>query len=469
MLKIKVIDGKGGNGHGDTFKKMEVPDGKWLTKVKCGSGWLPQVEDNRLPSNKRPLPLWRSSWVYILGVEEREAEVLPCWDARTVAPGHYSDVSQEWWVIADKPFVVVYYHDKSLDFPRHFQAARQVHKGELGRRPEMTRKPTVVPSGFAHPKDCPAQPRPNLNWVRLEELAEIIWMNPVDVMAKLAGFSPSTYNDPCVPVVQLSDNGRERDNLANCRHCRRHRVYPGMKKTPDSFCYGESNWGGRAITLKEFRRLDSSKIWVPQSWAFDVIRLCQFGYRADDELFDPWFKLEADVPVQPPGKLPDLPVEELKTLRQYRQDELDRQSFVRIVEESLRGDLTWMDQPKMSDALNGFAHYTDFQTLKIDLGDNYWLAVSVCYWTRAGANKSPNHWAGQISVHRQRPDNPRRDGALLKLWLWPDELVRQTPSGSVGGICPDSLGLGVANSSWIKLLIRDLGYTITEAAKEAAA
>jgi len=85
------------------------------------------------------------------------------------------------------------------------------------------------------------------------------------------------------------------------------------------------------------------------------------------------------------------------------------------------------------------------------------LVIARCYWTRAGAGKSPHHYAGMLAVFPKAVDDPRRDpSAILRLWFLPDSVHRMTPEGSKGGLCPLEVPNRIAPA--VEQFLLDLGY-----------
>lgn len=309
-FKIRVLDGPGG-----TVSKREVPDGKWLAQVSL-SRTFHKSGDKQLPESGHV------RWVRLIGVEQSEVECVLC----THAPFRVNDLNngdvQRWWVIADKPFVVIsHVSDPAKPYLQHHRkthATRQIHKGELGRSPVLERKPMVVRSGFYDPDHDHGG---SVSWVRLHELGKIVGMDEVELLRGFAGFSPSTHYLPNVPILMAEhpadvsavhtvalqqerlaeESGRR---LGGAAQMYRNRVYPvGL---PNDCCVGEAFWSISAITLEEYQEafmgkteLDgrdafANRIWVPQSWAFKVLRLIQFGYHPNNEAPEPSFEFKLD-------------------------------------------------------------------------------------------------------------------------------------------------------------------------------
>ncbi|MBM3206548.1 MAG: hypothetical protein FJZ43_02925 [Candidatus Staskawiczbacteria bacterium] len=448
------------NGRSETTVADRISDGLWTAKVCVSSYLRPHPEDRRIPRDQLPCTVPTQWWAQVLGVKEDEVKQTLIGESSTT-PKQYGYVSNEqgWTLTSEKPFVVVRFRDYDMGrgdkakYWRGLTAARQMHKGELGQYPDMIRKPQIFPSTISDPEnrrwDGDTDVSPKLNWVELGELAKISGLQPEEIIKGFAGFSPSTYYEPNVPLMC----GRiQSGNMV--------RMYVG--NVPMSGCGGELAWGGKnTASLDLFQQLidrHNGKVSITQSFAYAVIRLTQFGYRPDNEAPQPSFRLEAPMPAAPQNTLPVLSVEELRELHELRQSlpkELSKAEF-RQTAESAVGSTEWKKAPQMSDVLNGFAYYTDFEYLEAFDGR---LVISNGYWTRAGANKSPNYYCGMIGVFPKRVADPRRDqSAILRLWLFPDELVRLMPAGQKGGVCPPSVPTDVAEC--MKRFLGGLGYKV---------
>lgn len=468
---------------------QDVQDGKWVTTIDVRRFMEPHPEDRRTPRPDRPLVVPVRWWAQVLGVSEQEVTRTLVRERGTL-PSQYGYVSREetWQIVADKPFVIVTGRERDecagdLAQLRHsLVCAKQMHKGEFGRKPELANKPRVFRSRVSDPDEAEVVSRveeelevqrSSINWVNLQELANLVQMSSEDVLRTFAGFSDSTYYEPNVPILCGAFATK---NIT--------RVYTHI--LPLSFCWGEAQLGGsQAIHLDGFSELveqHGTHLWVPQSFAHAVLRLVQFGYRGAETIAEPTFMLDAAEPEVPTMPLPILSVEQLRELHELRlllPSEVTREHFVAAAEETLvprfhyaerwmDGNL-WQRSKVMGDRDGGCGkYYTDFDRLDLTLG-NHQITIARCDWTRAGAYKSPNYYAGLLTVRpsvnplrKQFPnmeDDPRRDeSALLRLWFWPGELVRSLPTGSKGGVCPSTLPDEVVEH--VKKFLGLLGYNI---------
>lgn len=438
---------------------VRVPDGKWVSEVRVESFMKPHPEDRRTPFDERPLVVPARWWAQMLGVDASEVSSTLL-SERWTKPKDYGYVSteQNWRLVSDKPFVVVHFRDDSEHLRRQMTSSRQMHKGELGRRPELVRKPNILPSQIPDPDNEHWQGenyiQPNLNWVALSELAEIVGFNAEEIIAAFAAFSPSTFYEPNVPLLMSFHGNPRRGDIT--------RVYIGQP--PQCFCGGESYWGGNNVI--QLGSLDSrlarvgGRAWVPQAFAYRVIRLVQFGYRPEDETPAQSFRIEAPMPAPPPSKLPVLPAEQLRELHPLEMElpkEHSEQMFQFLAEKALGGGV-WQEAESMDDTSQGFSYCTNFRRLDLDLECGS-ITIAICHWTRAGADKTDNYYAGLLAVFPKRVVDPRRDpSAILRLWFFPDSLQRLVPAASKGGVCPKEVPADLAER--VKRFVGGLGYAV---------
>lgn len=433
----------------------------WVAETMVASYLKAHPEDRRIPKIERPLVRPVQHWAQVLGVNRGDVQMLLVRKHQTTPRDYgYVSIEERWQLVSDRPFLVVGFRDhdewrgEHANLHRWMTSARQIHKGELGQMPKLAQKPRVFPSSIQDPNSGkPWAERPNLNWVRLSELAAIVGLTMREIISGFAGFSPSTWYEPNVPLLC----GTTQEEVV--------RIYLGQ--VPKSFCGGESYWGGddNAVTIDELGQvLKGKEVLVPQSFAYTVIRLMQFGYLSENETPQNSFRLEAPMPKAPAVTLPALPTEELRELHDLRQSlpqELELIRFtmatgafpIRNRVSNYADSLLFTDRPNLTDELNGFAYYTDFKAIQRHWGK---VVIAICDWTRAGHDKSDNYWAGFLSVHQHQVNDPRRDPAELRIWFWPGECLRQSPAGSKGGLCPESIDPEIAVE--VKDFLARLGY-----------
>lgn len=448
------------NADSTTLTINPIPDGKWVAEVTVSSFLEPYPEDLRIPVPQRPCIVPVQQWAQVLGVSRDKVEISLTRENSSKAEDCYGYVSrsQYYQLVSDEPFVVVYHCDGETNHHgwvhrrKHgFTAARQMHKGELGRHPELLRRPEIFQSDLDDPDSGHYEGpewdqkwvRHKQNWVKLSEIAEIACHTADDIIRGYASFSDSTYEDP--NMVFLRAPFREDDRI---------QVFVG--DVP------QNTRGFIAASLDSIAKsLDhsASQLWITQKLANRVIRLAQFGFGPSDES-EVSFELRAPMPEAPKVDLPVLSPAELRELHELRKhlpEEISKERFRSAAERRL-GTKEWQKAPQMSDELNGFAYYTDFESLEALDGQ---VVISTCFWTRGGSGSmKPNHYAGFLAVFPKRVEDPRRDeSAILRIWFWPGELIRQTPSGSKGGLCPHQL-LEPRIDNGVRYFLRDLGYSI---------
>jgi hypothetical protein len=473
-----------------------ISDGKWVLFLELRSGLYPHPEDQRIQLNKRPCVIERIEGAYLMGVIREEIEIFEAYPAKDEEcdPYYWGAVRTEYvWVVSDKPFGALRTIYDALDgkLVECFRAAQQVHMGKLGCKPRLTAKVEVAHSNIDDPEDrdrCywderayehKMRPARKLNWIRLTDVAKTTGMSCEEILRGFSKFSASTYYEPNVPLIDAA----KATDLMGQEGCDffRYRFYTDT--FPQTFCGGELGWGGREIgptghvvgDVEQLVFQKAENLWITQSLGLTVGRLAQFGYRPDQEMPTPGFKLEVKVPEAPAREFPVLSVEELRELHELRRNlpaELPKSMFktaaVNAICNSEHFDGgTWTRDESLDDNSNGFSYYVDFEKITAFNGR---LTVGTCYWTRGGADKTPNYWAGFISVMpeptkelidgKPKPKpNPRFDkNALLRIWFWPDSLVRVSPTGSRGGLCPPEIEPEIADQ--VKSFLVNFGYTL---------
>lgn len=432
-------------------------EGSWVLEIPdLASGWYPHPEDRRTPKLLRPLTERSCRWAQVLGVTADEL-VVHVVRERYDPPSKYGCASNVRTVrlVADRPFVAVLVTEPNQydsEYRYRFAASTQVHGGQAGRKPSLTRWPNVVPS---YMRDPGIGLNRWVNWVRLSELAEISGLDAMDIIRNYAAFSPSAVYEPCVPLAR-SAFGRGVFNPASPDIVR---VY--TTELPPDFCAAETAWGGDNAVLFDAHTGDSQECWVPQSFANCVIRLAGFGYRPGQPLPEDSCEVAAPMPEQPQFQLPALPVEELRELHELRmqhEQELPRTAFRAAAQSALDlpPEAEWREAPESTDPLDGFAYYTNFT--EVQSTDDGRVVIGMCDWTRGGHGPGENY-AGFLAVFPKGVDitDARRDPrAILRIWFWPGELVRQLPSGSKGGLCPPEVPGDCARL--VERFLLNLGY-----------
>lgn len=206
----------GGGGSGEK-RYIEIPDGKWVAAMTE-------------PTTKYRGNEERTS---VVGVELFSKGVV-----RYIMRD--SDVARDYLVVADQPFGVVWvFGEYGL-----FHPARQIHKGELGRKPGVSRKPRFV--------QTPQKPRhPARAWCCMTELAGIVGI-------------------PCREVLKFYQRFSRLESID-----RSFAVRPGVHCL---MAAKEAELTNEPLSVLGLGTKDFDNIWVPASWAMTVLYLHQFGY-----------------------------------------------------------------------------------------------------------------------------------------------------------------------------------------------
>jgi|GEM_PF-4746037 len=427
-----------------------LPEGWWTLKVSPTTTLNPHPADHRYPRNERPL-VHETGWTFqLLGLSLDSDDSVVCYTrdrGQHTVQGHYASYGVDYLMVATQPFVAVT-RRREDNRPARCRAARQIHRGELGQYPVLRTLPPVWGSNIADPRE----PARTLNWVSLLDLSRITGFEPAAILRGFGIFSPSTYNDKAnVPTLYHPALSKAKDI---------YRVYTEPKDEP-GFCLGESEWGGdNAIPLGDLTEAQLIEQFVPLSFAHTVMRLSQFGYHPDVVLPKLVGMLQAPAPQMPSHQLPIKAEEDLTTLWLQLQSELPQGHFKRAAESALglARDTTWSKAPA-SDDEGAMRYHVDFEQIEKQVEDGQ-VVVGTCFWTRGG-HEPGEYYAGYLAVFPRGIEvtDARSDPrAILRLWFNPGEVMRQTPEGSRGGLCPSDVPAGC--TTLVERLLLNLGYTI---------
>ena len=159
----------------------------------------------------------------------------------------------------------------------YFHCARQVHKGELGRRPEIAR-PAFARQGrgdILYPKEhnayraefgAPPVSRRDMRrgkkgWARLTDVARIVGMSPEEVVSRYFLFTHAEY--PMLDVLF-----RERREDIHCQVL----PYDAVER-----------FGSSDVVQRLFCRPDFAHAWIRQGFALTVLYLSRFGHVPDPQ------------------------------------------------------------------------------------------------------------------------------------------------------------------------------------------
>ena len=386
------------HNHFATGEVVEIPNGRWVAAVSPTSQWSTDHLDGREPAKERPANhLFRVTY-QIYGVAEKEVKQVL---RKEMVPDYRASITRHLYLVARKPFVVICQHMKSVDgmtkevAGSYFIPARQVWKGELGQQPPI-----------------------------------------------------QDYNLAEIPIIKEGKRPRVSANSLSQLAKLSHRELAQLVRL---------FWDRKGEKFAE--RFEAGKAdLISRGWALAILRLLQFGWQLEEER--PNFTIEVPIPPQPIRALPIVPIEEMQPLRlNLAGKEAMRHQFLQAVEGVGITDEDWVERPDLSDPLNGFA-----SRVRPRLGEahNGRMQIILYYWTRAGSGRIDDpdevHWMADISVHESRPTNPRVAPASYRLTIWPDQLMRSAPWGSVGGVTPPKLDPRMAES--ILQIVAKLGYQV---------
>jgi len=428
----------------------ELPEGTWAAFVDVRTTRYPLDADDRIPHTERPLIIVTSLVADVLPMNGGDLDGAVCYIVRTpdVVPGHYSSNWQKCLIVAANAFMVVATREGTRRSLRQI-TARQIRHGELGRKPTLRVQPTLDIESWIAFRD---RPRQAVQWVTVANVATITGLTPMQILTGFAAFSPSTVYEASIPM--LTPESLDRRGGLNLK-----RVYIGT--IPDDFCLAEQEWGGSNVaSLRDFDPEHLGEFRIPRSFASTVIRLVQAGYQPEGTMPESALHLEAPCPDMPPHQFPVRSLEELTPWRQTRDSDVTKEVFRQAALSALAlpRDTEWASAPQSDDG-GSFRYNTDFEQVERDTGSGQ-VVIGSCFWSRGGAGTGEFH-AGYLAVFPLgvAVEDARRDHrAILRVWFWPGELVRETPEGSADEFCPPEVPSDC--SVILQRCLLDLGYDL---------
>jgi hypothetical protein len=426
--------------HVDTLPEItEPPEGCWVAKVKVWTSLNPHWDDDRFPRNERPLVRQTQRVARVLGAGHPGDVVYSTSVSEDTVQGHYATATIQHLIVRRRPFVIVTHAGNRYEY----EAARQLHKGELGVFPAVE-NPAVLAGWHSDP----TAPERNLHWVQVREIARITGLAPDQIFRGFGEFSPSAINDPNVPTLIVAPWSIDDVIL---------RVYT-REEPGDNFCRGESQWGGgNAIWLDKADPEQLGDLYVPQPFAYTVIRLSQFGYQPDGSAPKTARLFKAPVPTFPSHALPVLEAEDLQLLYMQLAEELPQDDFRQAALSTFNFPLKseWQDTPELDDG-GSFRYHTNFQLLSHPVESGQ-VVIGTSFWSRGGHSKG-EYYAGFAAVFPADTNvtNARHDPATLRLWFQPGAVMRETPEGSRDGLIPPQVPADAAEL--VERLLLNLGY-----------
>lgn len=218
---------------------IEVPEGKWVA-CALSQRWASEL------GGKPPAVKHERRWT-IAGPDPAKKHVRQSGEG---FPKGANYRSAEWQFVSDKPFGIIEerrQNDKRVG-GLYFSCARQIHKGELGRKPELPRLPRFA-------REAPDREGHRHGWARFSEVSEIVGMKPIEFICRFAPFADV-------------DDGSTLDFIQACDRSEIHGKRMQPQKT--SFYHlGDMivRWG-----------LSPDEVWIREGFAKTVLYLNLFGY-----------------------------------------------------------------------------------------------------------------------------------------------------------------------------------------------
>ncbi len=211
---VKELVGTDRQGH-QLYRDVEIPDGKWVAHASISfvheEEWDLDEEDD-LGDH---LYVCEEHRHQIVGSAPQGRYVLSRYhNTRHYNNGRSSSGSTDFFLVGDQPFGVIYEEKENGQRTGGlwFSCARQVHKGELGRRPPIQRPqfareaPPEFPqeiSGITgkpiHQRD---RKRGKHGWARLADVAALVHMTPEEVARRYFAFTHAEH--PALQVLFAS-------------------------------------------------------------------------------------------------------------------------------------------------------------------------------------------------------------------------------------------------------------------------
>lgn len=248
-------------------RTVQVPDGKWVADAY--SRWSSEHEYG---SFKHGSDDWSHSETTTTTIVGTESSVRHALEMNSGRPG--SNYSSRWgfshtMYVASEPFGLIsgQKEDGQPVGGLYFTCARQVHKGELGRlpeivRPQFARVSRVYSEGFhewreengAKPMPRRDQRRSKKGWARLPDVARIVGMTSEELVRRYFLFTHA--EEPCLQVLF-----RERREHIHCRVVK---------------CGSWEDFHEHALDVLFGRNL--AHAWIRQGFAKTVLYLHSLGY-----------------------------------------------------------------------------------------------------------------------------------------------------------------------------------------------
>lgn len=199
FLEHKVREG----GREIVKSRTQVEDGLWVAHVTTGHMLLDEWDDDDTGAQHYSE---REEYRYrIIGPEPHDRHVLEASNSRHTRSGlRSSQGSCSIALVGKQSFgAILFTTSDGVEAPGlHFVCSRQVHKGELGRRPEIkrprfAREAPVSDAEVSFRTERPIrrrdQRRGQVGWARLEEAAQLIGMKPEELVRRYFRFTHAEH------------------------------------------------------------------------------------------------------------------------------------------------------------------------------------------------------------------------------------------------------------------------------------
>lgn len=254
------------------YQKFVVPDGKWVVKVSTGStGYEESDEHGELFDRSE------ERWIYnVLGQAPEHRHLIrtfgqPTRDSLGARSWHRRTL---WLLVGDQPFGVIQttecsglaFYSSFEDGPT-FTAARQLHKGELGRFPEFA-QPKYAREGREPAtwknEDLPSEVKPyrvrelrrhHARWAQLTEVAALVRMAPEELVRRYFAFADAKGRG--LPVLFADRREEIHGQIIN--------PFEAVKRFEER-------------ELPQLFDRDQRTIWMRQGFAKTVLGLHYFGH-----------------------------------------------------------------------------------------------------------------------------------------------------------------------------------------------
>lgn len=218
---------------GEDRDPILVPDGKWVI-----------VATRRFDAGGDPLAGWEPDFE-IFG--PRPQEILLQEDRVTLIGAR--DVSETRLLVGSEPFGII-----NREFGRvWFEPARQIHKGQLGKRPPLPKLEIIRETEGRRKGRAVQNPA---GWVRVNDVAQLIGMTPLEMLLTYYDF------DDAGRPVWINEGTPEqiRESNVPCAH------FPGSGVVGD--------------VLEEIEENGRGEAWIRLGFARTILYLHRFGWEA---------------------------------------------------------------------------------------------------------------------------------------------------------------------------------------------